>query len=155
EIKAVFNRFPTRELFYSDLPGLKRIIDHIVYMTGDDEIAVDTRKGVGYEAVAIAFTRARYSYTVEEQLRVALSEAFGPVTFCSSEDCGNVMLLLYYFDSERLERPLDVGEIRRLTASMVTRWEDQAEASLVKAFGERQGRRLFLRYVRNESRSGL
>ena len=40
EIRALFNRFPKRELFYASAPSLKDIIDRIVYMSGDDEIAV-------------------------------------------------------------------------------------------------------------------
>jgi glutamate dehydrogenase len=144
-----------RELFYANVQSLKEIIDLIVYMTGDDEIAVHTRKGSGYVALDVAFSRLRYSYTVEAQLRRALAEAFGPITFGTSEDLGAVYLLLYYFDSARLERPLDVDRIRQITAELVTTWEDRAGAALEAAFGEREGRRLFNRWVRQESRSGI
>ncbi len=155
EIRALFNRFPTRELFYANVRSLKEIIERIVFMTGDDEIAVHNRKGAGYESVSIAFARARYSYKIEEDLRRALEDAFGPISFSTSEDCGTVSLLLYYFDAARLERPIDVAEVRALVAGMVTTWEDRASSALETAFGEREGRRLFDRYVRTESRSGL
>ena len=69
EIRALFNRFPTRELFYANVQSLKEILDLIVYMTGDDEIAVHCRKGAGYVALDVAFSRLRYSYTVEARLR--------------------------------------------------------------------------------------
>src|SRR5206468_8347520 len=62
EIRALFNRFPKRELFYASAPSLKDIIDRIVYMSGDDEIAVHARRGQGYMALSIAFSRVRYSY---------------------------------------------------------------------------------------------
>ena len=45
--------------------ALKEIIDRIVYMTGDDEIAVHARKGAGYVALYVAFSRLRYSYQIE------------------------------------------------------------------------------------------
>jgi glutamate dehydrogenase len=64
EIRALFNRFPTRELFYANVQSLKEILDLIVYMTSDDEIAVHSRNGSGYVALDVAFSRLRYSYTV-------------------------------------------------------------------------------------------
>ncbi len=69
EIRGVFNRFPKRELFYADVQSLKEVLDRIVYMTGDDEIAVYSRTGKGYVALSIAFSRLRYSYKIEEDLR--------------------------------------------------------------------------------------
>jgi hypothetical protein len=144
-----------RELFYANVQSLKEIIDHIVYLTGDDEIAVHTRKGAGYAALDVAFSRLRYSYTVEAGLRQALAEAFGPITFGTSEELGAVYLLLYYFDAARLERPIDLERVRRITAELVTTWEDRAAVALEAAFGEREGRRLFNRWVRQESRSGI
>jgi glutamate dehydrogenase len=155
EIRALFNRFPTRELFYANVQAVKEIIDRIVYMTGDDEIAVHTRKGPGYEALAIAFSRLRYSYRVEQDLSKALSHEFGPVSFSTSEDLGAVSLLLFYFDSRRLEHALDPEVVKKLTTSLVTDWEDRAAAALEKTFGARAGRELFRKYVTPESRSGL
>ena len=155
EIRAVFNRFPTRELFYANVQALKEIIDRIVYMTGDDEIAVHTRKGPGYEALSIAFSRLRYSYRIEQDLAKALSDEFGPVSFSTSEDLGTVSLLLFYFDASRLDHPLDPAVVRTLTENLVTTWEDRASAALEKVFGEREGRSLFRRYITQESRSGL
>ena len=69
EIRALFNRFPKRELFYANAQSLKEIIDRIVYMTGDDEIAVHCRKGAGYVALYVAFSRLRYSYDGGGRLR--------------------------------------------------------------------------------------
>src|SRR5207245_4722544 len=111
EIRAVFNRFPKRELFYANVQALKEIIDRIVYMTGDDEIAVHVRKGAGYVALPIAFSRSRYSYKVEEDLRVALADAFGPTSFSTSADLGAVSLLLFYFDASRLEHPVETDRV--------------------------------------------
>jgi len=155
EIRALFNRFPKRELFYADVESLREIFDRIVYMTGDDEIAVHRRRGSGYIVLSIAFSRLRYSAKTEGDLGQALAEAFGPISFRVSADCGAVTLLLCYFDSSRLERPVDVEAARRITRSLVTTWEDRVAAALEGAFGEREARRLFTRYVRPESRSGL
>ncbi len=155
EVRALFNRFPKRELFYADAESLKKVIDRIVYLTGDDEIAVGSRKGVGYHALYVAFARSRYSYKTEEALRLALSTRFGPISFSTSADCGGVNLLLFYFDSARLDHPVDLETVRRLTESLVTTWEDRVAAELVTAFGDRQGRRLYKLYVTLESRSGL
>jgi len=155
EIRALFNRFPKRELLYADVRSLKEIIDRIVCMTGDDEIAVHCRDGSGYVVLYIAFSRLRYAAKTEVDLHQALVEAFGPISFRTSADCGAVTLLICYFDSSRLERPVDVEAVRRITQSLVTTWEDRVAAALESAFGEREGRRLLARYVRAESRSGL
>ncbi len=124
-------------------------------MTGDDDVAVHSRRGAGYVALSIAFSRLRYSYKAEEDLKHALSEAYGPIAFSSSTDCGAVTLLLCYFDSSRMERPVDNDEVRRMTEGLVTTWEDQVAVALEAALGEREGRRLFQSYIRSESRSGL
>jgi glutamate dehydrogenase len=155
EIRALFNRFPKRELFYAPAESLKEIIDRIVYMTGDDEIATHARSGSGYVALYVAFSRLRYSYKVEDDLRQALEEAFGPISFSTSADCGAVSLLLFYFDSSRLDHPVEAEAAKRLTASLVTTWEDRVAGHLEAAFGEREGRRLFRRYIRSDTRSGL
>jgi glutamate dehydrogenase len=155
EIRALFNRFPKRELLYAEPHSLKEIIDRIVYMTGDDEIAVHTRTGPGYVALFVAFSRLRYSYRTEENLRQALTDAFGPISFSTSAECGSVSLVLCYFDAARLEHPVDAGEVRRITEALVTTWEDRVAGAIESSFGEREGRRLFERYIRQESRSGL
>ena len=155
ETRAAFNRFPKTELFYASVAELKTVIDRIVSMTGDDEIAIHSRKGNGYEALYIAFSRFRYSYQTEETLRQTLADAFGPISFGISVDCGAVTLFLFYFDSSRLEHAIEPEEVRQITLPLVTTWEDRVAQALEKQFGEREGRRLFRRYVRQETRSGL
>src|SRR5258708_3335264 len=81
ETRALFNRFPKRELFYASAPSLKDIIDRIVYMSGDDEIAIHSRRGQGYMALSIAFSRVRYSYETEQDLGDVLGREFGPINF--------------------------------------------------------------------------
>ena len=97
EIRGVFNRYPARELFYAPTESLKEIIERIVFMTSDDEIAVHVRPAVGYVALTLAFSRLRYSYTVEKEIGDALAEAFGPCSFTTAADLGSVTLLLFYF----------------------------------------------------------
>jgi glutamate dehydrogenase len=155
EIRALFNRFPKRELFYADVRSLKEIADRVVSMASDDEIAVHCRRGAGYVSLYVAFSRLRYSARTEADLGQALAEAFGPISFSTSADCGAVTLVIAYFDASRLERPVDVETVRRITRSLVTTWEDRVAGALEGAYGQREGRRLFDRYVRPESRSGL
>ncbi len=155
EIRATFNRLPMRELFYAPAASLKSTIEPIVFMTGDEEIAIHCRNGTGYMALSIAFSRLKYSYDVEMKLSEALSDAFGPVIFHTSADCGAISLVLFYFDSTQLEHPVQMDEVRKLTVPLVSSWEARAAAALEAEFGEREGRRLFLRYVRIETRSGL
>jgi glutamate dehydrogenase len=155
EIRAIFNRFPKRELLYADARALKEIIDRIVYMSGDDEIAVHTRQGAGYVALYIAFSHLRFSYKTEADLRHSLESAFGPITFGTSADCGAINLVLLYFDANRLEHPIEEDRVRRITRGLVTIWEDRVAVELERAFGERDGRRLLERYIRQETRSGL
>jgi hypothetical protein len=116
-MRALFNRFPTRELFYADLVSLKQTIDRIVYMTGDDEIALNVREGRGYVSLAIAFSRLRYSYHVEHALAGALSDTFGPVTFQTSADCGSVSLLLST-STGQLEHDVDRPTRAQITTAL-------------------------------------
>jgi glutamate dehydrogenase len=155
EIRALFNRFPERELFYADAASLKDLIERIVYMTSDEEVTLHARPGPGYTALCVAFSRLRYSYRIEEDMRAAFAFAFGPISFCTSADCGTVSLLLFYFEAARLEHPVDVEQARALVAPLLTTWEDRVSVELEKAFGESEGRRLLRKYVRTESRSGL
>jgi glutamate dehydrogenase len=144
-----------RELFYAPPASLKAIIEPVVFMTGDDELAVHLRGGAGYVSLSIAFSRLKYSYDVEMSLSQALSDAFGPVVFHTHSDLGAVSLLLFYFDSARLEHEVEVESVRKIAAPLVTTWEARVASALEAEFGEREGRRLFRRYVRLDSRSGL
>ena len=155
ETRAVFNHFPKRELLYADVASLKTIIDHMVYMAGDDEIAVTTRKGRGYSAALVAFSDTRYSRKGEEELKVGLARQFGPISFSTWADCGTTGVVIYYFDASTLERPLDEATIREMTRETITTWEDQVAIAIEQAFGAIEGRRLFKKYVRTESRSGI
>ncbi|MCM2255907.1 MAG: NAD-glutamate dehydrogenase [Vicinamibacteria bacterium] len=155
EIRALFNRFPKRELFYSDRALLKETFDRIVHMAGDEDVAVHVRRARGYDALVVAFARSRYSFRVERELKGELAAHYGPISFATSADCGAVSVMLFYFESSQLERPLDESDVRGRVESHITTWEDQVASELVKAFGEREGRRLLARYVTDESRSGL
>ncbi len=155
EIRATFNHLPMRALFYTSPEELKRIIEPIVFMMGDDEIHIYCRQGSGYEALSIAFSRLRYSYGAEETLCRALATAFGPVSFHCTSDLGSTTILVFYFDSSQLEHPIEIDEVRRIVLPVVTTWEDRVSTALEAAFGEREGRRLFKRHVRHETRSGL
>jgi len=118
-------------------------------------IEIRTRKGPGYVVLAIAFSRLRYSNAVQESIRRALSDNFGPVSFQTFADCGAVNLLFYYFDLDRLERPIEEEAVRPIVAPLIATWEDRVSSALSEKFGEREGRRLFQRYVTHETRSGL
>ncbi|HEY7055373.1 MAG TPA: hypothetical protein VH458_02550, partial [Vicinamibacterales bacterium] len=155
ETRALFNHFPRRELLYADVPSLKATIDRMVYMSGDNEIVVTTRQGTGYVAVSIGFSDLHYSHKAEEDLRRALAEAFGPISFNTWADLGVIALLLFYFDEANLEHPIDVEEVRQITERVISTWEDRVGATIEQAFGAIEGRRLFKRYVRTETRSGL
>ncbi|NWG14067.1 MAG: NAD-glutamate dehydrogenase [Acidobacteria bacterium] len=155
EIRATFNHLPMRVLFYASPADLKQIIEPIVFMMGDDEVHIYCRKGTGYDALSIAFSRLRYSYRAEETLRRALASEFGPISFHSTSDLGATTLLIFYFDRSLLEHPIEIGEVRRIVLPVITTWEDRVSAALEAAFGEREGRRLFRRHVRPETRSGL
>jgi glutamate dehydrogenase len=64
-------------------------------------------------------------------------------------------VLIFYFDAARRERPVEPARVRELTAALVTSWEDRVAAAIEARFGEREGRRLFTRYIRSETRSGI
>jgi len=153
--RATFNQLPKAELLYADVADLKRIIDRIVHFASDEEIIVAGRQGPGYETLYVAFSKLRYSYRTERDLRRALGEAFGPVAVATSVSADAVRVLIFYFDSAALDHPLDMTEARRVVVSLVTTWEDQISEELERAFGEREGRRLLRRYVTSQTRSGL
>ena len=155
EIRATFNHLPKRELFYSDAPSLKHLIEPMVEMTSDDEIVVTLRFGRGYESVAIAFSDLRYSRRAEEDLKRSLAEQFGPISFNTWADCGTSGVLIYYFDQATLEHPIDIDKVRELTKRVITTWEDQVAQVLEREFGAIDGRRLFNKYIRTETRSGI
>src|SRR5262245_12415959 len=155
EMRALFNRFPQRELFYADAASLKELIERLAFLTSDEEIVVHARSGPGYAALSVAFSRLRYSYRIEEDLKAALGEAFGPISFSTSADLGAVSLLLFYFETSRLEHPVEPDKARSLVEPLLTTWEDRTGAALEREFGESDGRRLFRKYIRTESRSGL
>ena len=114
-----------------------------------------SRQGTGYAAVTVAFSDVRYSPSAEDALRASLQQAFGPILFSEWADLGNKAVIIFYFDAAELESPIDVEKVRALTRQGVTTWEDQAALELEKVFGTIEGRRLFNKYVRSESRSGL
>jgi glutamate dehydrogenase len=155
EMITTFNRLPMCELFYAAPDSLKAMIEPIVYMLRDDEISVHRRSGGCYEAVSVAYSRLRYSYETERNLRQALAEAFGPISFHTSADCGAASVLLCYFDTAQLTRPPDPETVRAIAGPLLATWESRVSSALEAAFGEREGRRFFERYVRRESRSGL
>src|SRR5262249_54080759 len=134
---------------------LKDIIDKMLYVSGDNEIVVSLRQGNGYKAVSIAFSDLRYSHKAEEDLKQALSEEFGPISFKTWADCGALGLLVLYFDDAKLEHEIDVNTVREITRRTITTWEDQAAVTLEAKFGAIEGRRLFQRYIRTETRSGI
>jgi glutamate dehydrogenase len=155
QIRALFNRFPRRELFYASAFELKPFLDQVAQMTGDDEIAIHHRLGRGYAALYVGFSRMRYSYRVEQALARALSERFGPVDSVASEDASTVQILIFYFDLDRLEHPIDEETSKRIVEDLVTTWEDSVARALTDHFGERKGREHFNRWVTPETRSGI
>ena len=153
--RAFFNHFPKRELFYSDAASLKEIIDRLIHISSDDEIVVSVRQGTTYSSVRIAFSQGRWSSKTAIDLREALAREFGPVSFSTTADCGATTLVVHYFAAGTLEHALEAGRIRDLTAGVISTWEDQVAGALEQASGALEGRRLYKRYVRQESRSGL
>ncbi len=155
EGRASFNHFPKRELFYARREDLCAIIEQVVTLVGDDEIAVAVRNGTGYVAVTVAFSDVRYSPSAELALRAALQEAFGPILFSEWADLGTKAVIVFYLDAAGLDAPVDLETVRMLTRASVTTWEDQVAHELEHVYGTVEGRRLFDKYVRTESRSGL
>jgi glutamate dehydrogenase len=155
ETRALFNHMPRRELLYTDVASLKTLVDRMVYMSSDTEIVVTSRTGQGYETVSVAFSDLRYSHRIEEDLKRALSEAFGPISFNTWADLGVIALLVFYFDQTGLEHPIDVPQIHAIVERVISTWEDRVAATLEQTYGPAEGRRLLTRYIRSESRSGM
>ncbi len=155
ETRAIFNRMPKRELFYTDPASLKHIVDTIVFATGDDDLFVHLRQGAGYLALYAVFSRSRYSGQMERDLTQRYQDEFGSITFVTSADLGNSAMIVFYFDGDHLTEPVNVERAREIAAHEANTWSDRVSLEMVRHFGEVEGRRLFDRYVRNESRSGV
>jgi glutamate dehydrogenase len=155
ETRALFNRVPKRELFYADEAAIKSIIDRMIHVSSDDDIAVTARAGAGYHAVCAAFSNINYSHQAAEQLASALADAIGPISSQASADCGSMALLIFYFEAATLTHPIDLERVRAIVRDVTTTWEVRAAAALEQAYGPTEGRRLFRRYVNDRSRSGL
>ncbi|MCC6162292.1 MAG: NAD-glutamate dehydrogenase [Acidobacteria bacterium] len=155
EARASFNYFPKRELLYARREDLRAIIQQMVNLVGDDEIAVSARQGSGYAAVTVAFSDVRYSPSVEAALGAALQQAFGRILFSEWADLGTTAVIVFYFDASALESPIDTDTVRALTRQVVTTWEDHVAQRLEEAHGTIEGRRLFDKYIRTDTRSGL
>ena len=84
ETRALFNRFPKRELFYADEAALDDLLDRMVYVSSDDEVAVTSRMGAGYHAVRAAFSGIHYSHHAAEQLTRSLIDR--PISSHTSTD---------------------------------------------------------------------
>ncbi len=78
EARAIFNHFPKRELFYARREDLCTIVEQMVNLVGDDEIAVAVRQGTGYAAVTVAFSDVRYSPSAEDALRGVAAAGLRP-----------------------------------------------------------------------------
>jgi glutamate dehydrogenase len=155
ETRAIFNRFPKRELFYADEASIKDILDRMVYVSSDDEVAVTSRTGAGYHAVRAAFSGIHYSHHAAERLTRWLIEAFGPISSHTSTDCGPMTLLVFYFDAATVTHPIDLERVRTIVRNGITTWEDRAATALESVYGATEGRRLFRKYIDERARSGL
>ena len=155
ETRTIFNRMPKRELFYTDRTSLKHIVDMIVFATGDDDIFVHLRQGAGYQALYLVFSRSRYSGQMERDLTQKYAEEFGPITWVTSADLGNSSMIVFYFDGDQMSEPVKVDRAREIAAQEANTWSDRVSLEMVRHFGEEDGRKLFNRYVRSESRSGV
>ena len=154
ETRAAFNRMPKRELFYTDRASLKRIVDKIVFATGDDDLFVQIRQSAVYQALYLVFPHSRYSVQMERDLKKRYEAAFGPITFVTSADLGNTSMIVFYFDGEHTPS-IDGTQAEEIAAQETNTWTDRVSLEMVRHFGDAQGRRLFDRYVRSESRSGV
>jgi glutamate dehydrogenase len=155
ETRAIFNRMPKRELFYTDRASLKHIVDTIVFATGDDDLFIHLRQGAGYQALYVVFSRSRYSGQMERDLTQKYREEFGAITFVTSADLGNSSMIVFYFDGDQVTEPVNVERARDIAAQEANTWADRVSLEMVRHFGEVEGRKLFVRYVRAESRSGV
>ena len=113
EIRAAFNRFPkTRALLRQRRRPRSASSTRIVYMTGDDEIAVDmppraraTRRSTSPSRACATPTRSRRRCAGRSPTRS------GPSPSPPRSTAGAVTLLLFYFDSHALEHPVDRDEV--------------------------------------------
>ena len=126
-------------------------------MTGDDEIAVHSPEGPRATRPSTSPSRASATPTRRRRrsrqrpgrrLRAHLLRHLRGLRRGHP-----VPLLLRLVAPRARDRP--ARRCGSLTLPLVTTWEDRVAQALEKEFGEREGRQLFKRYVRPETRSGL
>src|SRR5215510_15552567 len=111
----------------------------MIRLSGDDEFAVSTRRGLGYQALHVAFSKVHYSHRVEEQLTAELAREVGPVSFHTWADCGDIALLVFYFSEPAVREEIDVDRVRRVVEQAITTWEVRTAAALDAALGPSEG----------------
>jgi glutamate dehydrogenase len=141
ETRAIFNRMPKRELFYTDRISLKQIVDKIVFAAGDEDLFVRVRQGAGYQALYVVFSRLRYSGQMERDLTQRYRDEFGHITFVTSADLGNTSMIVFYFDGEHVTEPINIERAERIAAQETNTWSDRVALEMVRHFGEADGRR--------------
>ena len=106
-------------------------------MSGDDEIAVTTRQSSRLSRRADRVFRPplfAQGRRRPEAARSAQSSARSRST--RGPTCGAVALLVFYFDSETLEHPIDVERVRRRSrAARITTWEDRSRCPRCRSSG--------------------
>ena len=135
ETRALFNRFPSRELLYADVPSLKEIDRPHRLHVGRQRDRGHRGAGSGYVAVSIAFSDLRYSNKAEEDLRRALRRHSVRSLSTPGPTSASLRLLVFYFDDASLEHPIDVDKVREITEQVISTWEDRVGATLEQSFG--------------------
>ena len=116
----------------------------------------DARPARATTTVSMAFSDLHYSHRVEEDLQADAERGLRPdlVQHLGRHGRDRPARLLL-----RPERRSSTRSTSRRCASIVERvistWEDRVGVTLEQTFGPAEGRRLYMRYIRSESRSGM
>ena len=146
ETRALFNHFPRRELLYADVAVAQDARrSHGLHVERQRDRGDDAAPARATTTVLDRVLRpALLAQGVEEDLKAALGEAFGPISFNTWADMGVIALLVFYFDQSdarasdrRRRRSHDIVE------RVISTWEDRVAVTLEQTFGPAEGRRLF------------
>jgi hypothetical protein len=77
-------------------------------------------------------------------------DSFGSHLVQTRADCGAPTCSSLLLRPDRRDHPINEAAVHDIAETLVTTWEDRVAAELEAALGEREGRRLFKRYVTSE-----
>ncbi|MBI5185733.1 MAG: NAD-glutamate dehydrogenase, partial [Nitrospinae bacterium] len=152
ETLTIFNRFPKRELLYLERSELRDLIQQVLSVESDENVALFVKSDPRdyYFALFITISRGKYSREVRERVKnFLLDSCRHPITRWETIDCLPNTVLVFYFDTRKGNKiSLDIAALEAEVQDIISTWDDHLVRALVHAHGDRDGFSLYNKYRR-------